>query len=80
MATKHAYIRASIEPELKEASERIFQQLGLTTTEAIRLFLAQVALRGGLPFRVELPSNADEDDLLLPSEMRQTALDVVYED
>ena len=80
MATKHAYIRTSIDPELKEISERIFQQLGLTTTEAIRIFLAQVALRGGLPFRVELPSNTHEDDLLLPTEMRQAALDAVYED
>jgi DNA-damage-inducible protein J len=80
MRTKHAYIRTSVDPDLKEASERIFQQLGLTTTEAIRLFLAQVTLRGGLPFRVELPSHPEEDELLLPPEMRQAALDTVYDD
>jgi DNA-damage-inducible protein J len=79
MATKHAYIRTSIDPDVKEVSEQIFHQLGLTTNEAIRIFLAQVALHGGLPFRVELPSTTD-DDLLLPAEMRQAALDVVYED
>lgn len=80
MATQHAYIRTRIDPDIKEASERIFQQLGLTTTEAIRLFLAQVTLRGGLPFRVELPSSASEDELLLPAKMRQAALDTVYDD
>lgn len=77
MATKEAYVRARIEPELKEQTEAVLEKLGLTTTEAIRLFLTQVRLRGALPFPVELP---DDDDLLLPVEMRQAALDSVYDD
>ncbi len=81
MATKHAYIRTRIDPEVKEASERILHQLGLSTTEAIRLFLAQVALRHGLPFDVTLPDHADDnEDLLLPAHMRQSALDACYDD
>lgn len=80
MATKHAYIRARIDPEVKEASERILHQLGLSTTEAIRLFLAQVTLRHGLPFDVTLPEQDDNDDLLLPAQMRQAALDTCYDD
>lgn len=82
MATKQAYIRMRVDPEIKEASERIFEQLGLSTTEAIRLFLAQVTLRHGLPFEVTLPEHYEEEgeDLLLPTPMRQAALDTCYDD
>ena len=80
MTTKHVTIRTRVDQEVKDASEQIFHQLGLTTTEAIRLFLAQVTLRGGLPFRVEIPSHPAEDELLLPPEMRQSALDAIYDD
>ena len=81
MPTKQIYIRARVDQELKEESERIFQHLGLTTSEAIRIFLAQVRIRGGLPFRVELyPQLGENEDLLLPNEMRQAAIDTVYDD
>ncbi len=79
MATKQTYIRLRIDPEVKEASERILHQLGLSTTEAIRLFLAQVTLRHGLPFDVTLPDH-DDEDLVLPTRMRQAALDACYDD
>jgi len=55
---KASTIRARIEPELKHNVERLFAQLGLTTTEAITLFYKQVELRQGLPFAVELPNKA----------------------
>lgn len=78
---KSTSIRVRLDDDLKEESERILHQLGLTTTEAIRLFLTQVRLRHGLPFRVELrmpPEN--NEDILLPTPMRQAALDSVYDD
>jgi DNA-damage-inducible protein J len=82
MATKYTYIRTRVDPEVKEASERILNQLGLSTTEAIRLFLAQVTLRHGLPFDVTLPDQdaGENDDLLVSSHMRQAALDTCYDD
>jgi DNA-damage-inducible protein J len=55
--SKTAMIRARTSPELKEEVESIFNQLGLTTTEAINLFYSQVKLNNGLPFEVKLPSN-----------------------
>lgn len=79
MATKHAYIRTRVDPEVKEASERILLQLGLTPSEAIRLFLVQVMLRQGLPFEVTLPNEADDEDLLLPAHKRQAAIDACYD-
>lgn len=71
-------VRARVDPELKTETERIFSELGISTTDAIRMFLAQVRLRRGLPFPVGLPSG--NDDLLLTPEARQSALDSVYDD
>ena len=53
---KTATIRARVEPELKQRAEECFSELGLTATEAIRLFYRQVTLHGGLPFAVRLPN------------------------
>lgn len=49
-------VRARIEPELKREAEAVLKELGLSTTEAIRLFYRQVALRKGLPFDVKIPN------------------------
>ena len=73
-----AVVRARVDSTLKNDTEKVFDKLGLTTTEAIRLFLAQVKLRGGLPFEVRLPT--DNSDLLLASSSRQAAVDSVYVD
>lgn len=53
---KTSTIRARIDPSLKGKAEHIFQQLGLTTTQAITLFYKQVELKRGLPFDVALPN------------------------
>ena len=49
-------VRARMEPELKREAEAVLKELGLSTTEAIRLFYRQVALRKGLPFDVKIPN------------------------
>lgn len=49
-------IRARITPDLKTEAESIFKKLGLSTTEAITLFLSQVKLYKGLPFPVRIPN------------------------
>lgn len=54
--TKTATVRARVEPELKKNVEGVFSKLGLTTSDAITLFLNQVALVGGLPFPVRVPN------------------------
>lgn len=55
---KSATITVRVSPELKKESEDIFKDLGLTTTQAIGLFLKQTTMHNGLPFAVEIP-NAD---------------------
>ena len=56
--SKTSTIRARIEPDLKGKAEHIFQQLGLTTTQAITLFYKQVELNKGLPFNIAIPNKA----------------------
>ncbi len=53
-----ATVRARVEPRLKAEVDRLLDNLGLTTTEAITIFYKQIRLRRGLPFPVEIP-NAD---------------------
>ena len=55
-ATKTRMIHARIDPKLKESAERVFSTLGISTTEAIRLFMKQVELHKGLPFPLAIPN------------------------
>jgi len=53
---KTTTMRVRVRPALKEETEEVFQNLGLTTSEAFNLFLEQVRLHGGLPFPLEIPN------------------------
>ncbi len=50
-------ISTRIDSGLKEAAMKVFQQLGITEGEAIRMFYAQVSLHQGLPFEARIPNN-----------------------
>jgi DNA-damage-inducible protein J len=56
MTNKTEMIRARVTPELKAEVEPILAALGLSASDAIRLFYAQVALHKGLPFEVAIPN------------------------
>ena len=53
---KTSMIQARIDPRLREAAEHVFSKLGITTTEAIRLFFSQVKLHEQLPFPLGIPN------------------------
>lgn len=53
---KSEVVRARVEPGLKRDAEAVLKRLGLTSSEAITLFLAQVKLNNGLPFPVCIPN------------------------
>ena len=78
MPVKEVYARARADKRLKSESEQILGALGLSTTEAIRIFLHQVRMHKRLPFDLRLKQ--DNSDILLPDEMRRAALDSVYDD
>ena len=56
-------VRARVEPRVKRDADAVFNKIGLTQSEAITLFLTQVALHKGLPFPVRIPNRATRDAL-----------------
>jgi len=56
MSIKEDRIQARIKPGLKKAAEAIFNKIGISSGEAIRMFYSQVKLRGGIPFDVRIPN------------------------
>ena len=60
---KTAIVHARIEPQTKKKAEGVLRKLGMSPTEAIRLFYRQICLRGGLPFRVLIPNDLTKKTL-----------------
>ena len=56
--TSSMHIR--VEPNVKEEAEKILNNLGMNSTEAINIFLRQVILNSGIPFEVKLPQFSNE--------------------
>ena len=53
---KTAVIHARIEPLVKSQAESVLNSLGISPTDAIRIFYRQITLRRGLPFAVSIPN------------------------
>lgn len=64
--SKSAVVHARIEPGVKKKAEAVFGKLGMSPTEAIRLFYTQVSLHKGLPFPLKIP-NAETQQVLRES-------------
>jgi DNA-damage-inducible protein J len=60
---KSAVVHARIEPQTKREAEAVLRRLGMTPTEAIRLFYTQLCLRRGLPFPVHIPNRLTRETL-----------------
>ena len=54
MATVPTQVR--IDEDLKKEAVELFSQLGIDMSSAINIFLRQCVMRGGLPFRIEIPN------------------------
>jgi addiction module RelB/DinJ family antitoxin len=61
-AGKISVIQTRVDPKLREKADSILNRLGLSTSDAIRIFLEQVALRRGIPFEVTLPPESSRWD------------------
>jgi DNA-damage-inducible protein J len=55
---KTAVVTTRVESELKQEVELVLAELGLTTSQAMLLYLKQIALQRGIPFAVKLPNQA----------------------
>jgi len=54
--SKTGYITARVEPKLKAAAGRVLTRVGVSTSDAVTMFLRQVVLQQGIPFDVRVPS------------------------
>ncbi len=54
-------ITARVEPAIKEKADALFKRCGLTTSDAINMFLHQSLLANGLPFSVDGTAKATRD-------------------
>ena len=54
-------VHTRVTPDIKERADRIFASLGLTTSQAIMLFLTASVNHNGLPFELTLPTQEEQD-------------------
>ncbi len=57
---KTSMLHIRVKPDIKQEVEDILDNLGMTTTEAVNIYLKQIILNCGLPFEVKLPQFSDE--------------------
>lgn len=57
---KTTSIHIRIEPDIKNKVEKILSSLGMTTTEAINIYLRQIIINYGIPFEIKNPKFSDE--------------------
>jgi DNA-damage-inducible protein J len=57
---KKASLNIQLDPETKANAERLFAQFGITTADAINIFLNKALMEGGIPFDVRQPQFNEE--------------------
>ena len=53
---KTAVIQTRIDPAIKEQAQKVLETLHISMSEAISLYLTQVALHRGIPFEIRIPN------------------------
>ena len=77
-------IQVRLDKRTKEQAQKVFRTLDISMSEAIKLFLRQVALQRGIPFEIKIP-NALTDRTLRESEEgvdlhRVSSVDQLFEE
>lgn len=68
---KTSIVSIRMDAEVKEAGDKLFEQLGLTMSSAVNMFVRQALREGGIPFRVALgePNRETVDALIEANEI-----------
>lgn len=53
-------LHVRVEPKVKEEVEKILDNLGMTSAEAINIYFKQIILTSGIPFEIKIPKYSDE--------------------
>ena len=54
--TLNATVRARVDGNLKQEVEEILKEIGLSTSQAITLFLKRIKYEKGIPFELKVPN------------------------
>ncbi|HEY4474221.1 MAG TPA: type II toxin-antitoxin system RelB/DinJ family antitoxin [Candidatus Paceibacterota bacterium] len=54
--TKTSYVTARVEPKLKKSAGKVFRAVGISTSDAMTLFLKRVVMDQGMPFPIRIPN------------------------
>jgi DNA-damage-inducible protein J len=60
---KSATIQARISPEVKREAQSILNQLHISMSEAIAMYLTQITLHKGIPFEIKIPNKTTQKTL-----------------
>ena len=60
---KTGLVRARVDEETKHQAETVLESIGLSMSEAIRLFTKQIALRNEFPLELKVPNQITRDAL-----------------
>jgi DNA-damage-inducible protein J len=60
---KTTVIHTRIDVDLKIGAENVLKQLGLSSSEAVRMFYRQIELNQGIPFDVKIPNKLTAETL-----------------
>ena len=58
-----ATIQARIDPKVKARAKKVLDELNISMSEAVSLYLTQVALRKEIPFKVKIPNGVTAQTL-----------------
>ena len=62
-ALANEFIRVRINEQLKHEANEVFESMGLTMSDAIRIFLKRVVDEKALPFALEMPRHLDASQM-----------------
>ena len=60
----NSLIQARVDSKVKDDAEKIMNQLGISLNEAIRMFLMQVIIHKGIPFKPTLKPEYEPNEML----------------
>ncbi|HGN1707467.1 TPA: type II toxin-antitoxin system RelB/DinJ family antitoxin [Providencia rettgeri] len=60
-------VRARIEPKIRENAEAVLSELGISMSDAIRIFVNQISLRQAFPIELKTPNSITLEAINAPA-------------
>ncbi|MCG5380327.1 type II toxin-antitoxin system RelB/DinJ family antitoxin [Providencia rettgeri] len=60
-------VRARIEPKVRENAEAVLSELGISISDAIRIFVKQISLRQAFPIELKTPNSITLEAINAPT-------------